>query len=217
MSNQKIAEKEFGGFVADKHLLHLGIEVVIVPRSVWSASVNETFTASAAPVGATWNVGVSLGEAVPGTKSASFVEKIFVIDNTALVAVSASGSIYLVWSYGRHYQERGIERIITSDSMLSPLFGEDIPLSEKGVSAEIFFKHRTITVTRFGMTPSSATRIQISRKTVLVLPETNTGVSNGLTVPGSDCEDSVVRVFSLDAARVIAITSSGGCYFIRSL
>jgi hypothetical protein len=144
------------------------------------------------------------------------VQRIFVIDDEAVIATT-SRSAYLLWKYGRSFEE-GIQKIQASTgSILSSSFGEDIPHSKQGVSAELFFRGKDIKITSFEMSPSQKSGLNYSKPTVVITAEQNRqGVSLGTTIPEHPGKE-VVRVFYLDSRHIIAVTSCGGCYFITSI
>lgn len=181
-----------------------------ISRNVFSVDPYEAVISKSVVLLAEKNKGIAIGDVVPGTSS-KFIERLFVIDDVSLVAISQSGTIFLMRVFGVPYKKYTAEATAVVEGPLLPsLLGVVdlfLPLED------VYLKNRDITVVRFGLNIFEGIVIKESHPATIILSSLNTGISVGFPIPKTE-SNPIAHVFPVSSDKVIAITESGAMYFI---
>ncbi len=188
------------------------LTIVKIPKEIFSPIPFEVTTSESTTLLAEKNKGIAVGDIVPRTNS-TFIKDLFVIDDVTLIAVTQSGTVFLMRVYGVPYKKYTADAttVIETPALLDHSGEVDVLLPLE----DVYLKGKDISVVRFEPKIFEGDAIKTSQSATIVPRTLNTGVSVGFPVPKSG-SNTVIQVFPVSSDKVIAITESGAMYFIAN-
>lgn len=186
----------------------LPLVVARLSGSIWQLPPYRQISSSAMTVTANRHTGIATGGFVPGSTPPATIAKVFQVDAVSVIAITLSGSIYLIRVHGAPYEESFAEA--------TAVIGESRPkenvIPDVILPDDCYLQNKDILVVRFDRAIFGSSVTQ-SNKAIVILSALNTGIAVGRCVP--TLESNTIRyLFAVSEKRLIVSTVSGALYFI---